>query len=295
MASTPETLLDAAFLRKLERLTVVTRRPFVGQMKGEKRSLKRGASVEFADYREYLLGDDLRYVDWNTAARLDKLFVKLFIEEEDLFLALLLDTSRSMGFGEPSKLRFASQIAGALGYISLTNYDRVGLTAFASGLGKPHPAQRGRAAVPAFFSYLGAVEAEDTTSMRSAMRAFAARTKQRGVAVVLSDFLDPEWEDGLKSLLARGYQLALIHVLDREELEPTLVGDLRIIDSETGEARELSVSPALLSRYHAAVTAFRDSVRSFARRYGADYLSVTTSDPLDGVILGSLRRAGVVR
>src|SRR5712671_1369524 len=124
-------ILDSPFLKKLERLSLITRRPFAGQMKGEKRSVKRGSSVEFADYREYLPGDDLRYVDWNTAARLEKLFVKLFIEEEDLYLALLVDTSGSMDFGRPTKLHYAARVAAALGYIGLANYDRVSVAAFA--------------------------------------------------------------------------------------------------------------------------------------------------------------------
>src|SRR5438093_13597498 len=145
-----DAILDPTFLKKLERLSLVTRRPFAGQMKGEKRSVKRGTSVEFADYREYILGDDLRYVDWNMAARLEKLFVKLFIEEEDLYLALLIDTSKSMDFGNPNKLHFAARLAAALGYIGLSNYDRVSVSAFAAGLGAGLPTKRGKLAVLPF-------------------------------------------------------------------------------------------------------------------------------------------------
>src|SRR5579872_1300001 len=147
-------ILDATFLKKLERLSLATRRPFAGQMKGEKRSIKRGTSIEFADYREYSLGDDLRYVDWNTVARLDKMFLKLFVEEEDLYLALLLDSSRSMDFGEPKKLHHAIRLAAALGYIGLSNYDRVSVQTYAAALGKPLPTQRGKGGVLPFFSYL---------------------------------------------------------------------------------------------------------------------------------------------
>src|SRR3989442_9649912 len=153
-------ILDSTFLKKLERLSLIAKRPFAGQMKGEKRSVKRGTSVEFADYREYMMGDDLRYVDWNTAARLEKLFVKLFIEEEDLYLALLIDTSKSMDFGEPKKLHFAARVAAALGYIGLSNYDRVSVTAFAAGLGPALPTKRGKAAVLPFFNYLNQVRAD---------------------------------------------------------------------------------------------------------------------------------------
>jgi len=288
-----EPLLDPLLLKKLERLTLATRRAFAGQMKGEKRSVKRGSSVEFADYREYLLGDDLRYVDWNTAARLERLFVKLFIEEEDLYLALLVDSSRSMDFGSPNKLRFAARVAAALGYIGLSNYDRVSVTAFADSLGEALPTRRGRAGVPPLFAYLNQLQAGGTTSLSASLRVFAARSRQRGVAVVVSDFLDPDWRDGLKPLLARGFQAALIQVMDREELEPSLVGDLRIIDSETGESREMSVSPALLSRYRAAVESFCQEVRLFARRYGLDYVRATTDTPVEDVILSFLREGGL--
>jgi uncharacterized protein (DUF58 family) len=291
----PEPILDPAFLKKLERLSLITKRTFAGQMKGEKRSVKRGTSVEFADYREYNPGDDLRYVDWNTAARLEKLFVKLFIEEEDLYLALLLDTSNSMDFGQPKKLHYAARVAAALGYIGLTNYDRVSLTAFAFGLGDALPTKRGKPAVLPFFAYLNRVQAGGETSFARAMKSFAARARYRGVGIVISDFLDPEWPEGIKSLLARGYQVAMIHTLDEEELNPTLVGDLRIIDSETGDAKEMSVNPALLSRYRAALDDFCGDLETFANRYGMDYLRTSTSMPFEDVILKYLRQGGLIK
>lgn len=290
-----EPILDAAFLKKLERLSLLTKRPFAGQMKGEKRSVKRGTSVEFADYREYLIGDDLRYVDWNTAARLEKLFVKLFIEEEDLYLALLIDSSRSMDFGNPKKLHFSARIAAALGYIGLSNYDRVSVTAFAAGLGAALPAKRGKAAVLPFFRYLNRIQAQGETSFLVAMKAFAVRAKTRGLAIVLSDFLDPQWPDGLKALLARGYQVALIHVLEEEELNPTLVGDLRIIDCETGDAKEMSVNPALLARYQEALEGFCGEIETFGNRYGIDYLRTSTAMPFEDVILKYLRQGGLIK
>jgi uncharacterized protein (DUF58 family) len=287
--------LDAAFLKKLERLSLIAKRPFAGQMKGEKRSVKRGTSVEFADYREYILGDDLRYVDWNTAARLEKLFVKLFIEEEDLYLALLIDTSKSMDFGSPKKLHFAARVAAALGYIGLSNYDRVSVTAFANGLQKPLPTKRGKAGVLPFFRYLNGLQADGETSFARALKSFAAQARYRGVAIVLSDFLDPQWADGLKSLLARGYQVAIIHTLDEEELHPTLLGDLRIIDSETGETKEMSVNPALLTRYKSALDSFCAEIETFAHRYGLDYLRASTAMPFEDLILKYLRQGGLIK
>lgn len=291
----PESLLDATFLRKLERFSLSARRPFPGQMKGEKRSTRRGASVEFADYREYLPGDDLRYVDWNTAARLGKLFIKLFLEEEDLYVALLVDTSASMGFGEPTKLRCAAQVAAALGYIGAANFDRVAVSAFAGGRTELRRPVRGRSGAIHLLDYLGGLTAGGGTSIADSMHAFASHTRSKGVAVVVSDFLDPGWQGGVKPLLARGFQVVLVHVMDREELEPTLVGDLRIIDSETGEDKEMSVTPALLSRYREAVGAFCNGLRAMANRYGMDYLMVRNDISVDDVLFGDLRRLGLVR
>ncbi len=291
----PGPILDPPFLKKLERLSLITKRPFAGQMKGEKRSVKRGTSVEFADYREYMLGDDLRYVDWNTAARLDKLFVKLFIEEEDLYLALLIDSSKSMDFGSPRKLHYAVRVAAALGYIGLSNYDRVSVSAFSGSLHTALPTKRGKAGVRSFFEYLNRMQATGETSFAASMKSFSARSRYRGVAIVLSDFMDPNWADGLKSLLARGFQVALIHTLDEEELNPKLVGDLRIIDSETGEAKEMSVNPALLSRYQAALDGFCGEIEAFANRYGLDYLRTSTAMPFEDVILKYLRQGGLIK
>lgn len=288
-------ILDATFLKKLERLSLASKRPFAGQMKGEKRSIKRGTSIEFADYREYAPGDDLRYVDWNTAARSDKMFLKLFVEEEDLYLALLLDSSKSMDFGSPRKLSYAIQVAAALGYIGLTNYDRVTIQPYSASLSRPLPTQRGKGGVLPFFSYLEKLEAGGTTSFSTSLHRFAATVRNKGVAVVISDFFDPKWQEGLKSLLARGFQVAVIHTLSEDEIKPTLLGDLRIIDSETGEAKEMSVNPQLLARYQQSFDSFCGEIETFCHRYGIDYLRTSTALPFEDLILKYLRRGGLVK
>ncbi|HLJ55142.1 MAG TPA: DUF58 domain-containing protein [Chthonomonadaceae bacterium] len=290
-----ENILDATFLKKLERLTLATRRPFSGQMKGEKRSLKRGSSIEFADYREYSLGDDLRYVDWNTVARLDKMFLKLFVEEEDLYLALLIDSSKSMDFGAPKKLHYAVRLAASLGYIALSNYDRVSVQTYADTLGRPLPTQRGRGGVVPFFSYLRGVQAAGPTSFAASLKRFASTVRYKGVAVVISDFFDPDWQAGIKALLARGYQVAALHVLAEEELKPTLLGDLRIIDSETGESKEMSVNPQLLARYYQTLNGFCGEVEAFCHRYGIDYLRASSALPFEDLVLKYMRQTGMVK
>ena len=292
---TPGPILDAAFLKKLERLSLASRKPFAGQMKGEKRSIKRGTSIEFADYREYVPGDDLRYVDWNTAARLGKMFLKLFVEEEDLYLALLLDTSVSMGFGAPKKSTYAIQIAAALGYIGLSNYDRVTIQPFAASLARPLPTQRGTSGVVPFFRYLEGIKNEGGTSFGTSLKRFAATTRSKGIAVVFSDFFDPDWQMGVKALIARGFQVSLVHVLSEDELQPKLVGDLRIIDSETGDSKEMSVNPQLLGRYQAALDSFCGDLEAFSHRYGLDYMRCSTSFPFDEVVLKHMRQNGLIK
>lgn len=295
MANDPNRILDAAFLKKLERLSIISRRPFAGQMKGEKKSLKRGTSIEFADYREYGLGDDLRYVDWNLAARFDKMFLKLFVEEEDLFLSLLIDTSESMRFGEPAKFRFAVQLAAALGYIGLSNYDRVSVQPYTSELGRALPTQRGKGGVLPFFSFLETLKVGGNTSFSSSLKRYASTVKHKGVAIVFSDFFDSSWQEGVKALLARGFQVSLIQTLSEDEIKPSLLGDLRIIDSETGEFKEMSVNPQLQQRYELAFLQFCGEIESFSHRYGVDYLRASSSMPVEQIVLQHLRAGGQVK
>ncbi len=266
-------------------------------MQGEKRSPKHGASVEFADFREYAPGDDLRYVDWKAYGRLDKLFLKLFLEEEDLSLHLLLDTSRSMDFGTPqTKVDYARRVAAALGYVALSEYDRVSVAGFSAGLGQVLPPTRGKPGVVPFFHFLETrTPTGGETHFGDALSRYAALAKGGGIAVVLSDFFDASYERGLKALLARRFQIVLIHVLDAEEVQPTLTGDLRLLDAETGDAREVSISPYLLAQYQAQLTAFCDGLHGFASRYGMDYVRTATDVPFEDVILTFLRRQGVLR
>ena len=143
-ATPPKLLLDPGFMARLDQLDLVSRKVLLGKLKGERRSKRRGQSVEFADYRNYAVGDDLRFIDWNGYARLDRLFLKLFMEEEDLSLYILVDTSKSTDFGEPNKATYFKQVAAALGYIGLVNYNRVNVIAMADKVVAVHGALGGR-------------------------------------------------------------------------------------------------------------------------------------------------------
>jgi uncharacterized protein (DUF58 family) len=292
-----QTILDPAFLKKLDALHLVSRRIFAGQMKGEKRSTRRGSSIEFADYREYTLGDDLRYVDWKAYGRLEKLFLKLFVEEEDLSIHLLIDTSKSMNFGAPlTKLDYARRTAGAIGYIALSEYDRVTLASFSGALHEMMPPTRGKPGVMPFFRFLEKnVPLGGETHFGPALVEYAGRAKNVGIAVILSDFFDESCLTGLKALLARRFQVVLLHILDEEEVHPTLTGDLRLLDSETGETREVSISPHLLAQYEAQLKSFCADLQQMASRYGMDYVRTSTGVPFEEVILKFLRTKGLVR
>ena len=288
-------LLEPEFLRKLEQLTIVSKKVFKGQLKGERRSSRRGASVEFADFRNYTLGDDLRYIDWNTFARLEKLFLKLFVEEEDLHVYMLVDGSQSMTFGSPSKFDYARRVAAALGYIGLSNFDRVGATIFAEKMRDHMAPVRGRQQVFRYFEFLENARAGGQTSLAASLKEYALRTRRPGVALLISDFFDPEWETGLKALLHRRFQITVLHVLDRAEVRPEYLGDLKLVDSETGEEREITISAGLMKEYQRAVDQFCGGIQETCRRYGADYLQAVTDQPFEDLILKWLRSAGLVR
>ena len=288
-------LLEPEFLRKLEQLSLMSKKVFAGQLKGERRSTRRGTSVEFADYRNYTLGDDLRYIDWNTYARLEKLFLKLFVEEEDLHVYLLLDGSQSMAYGEPSKFDYARRVAASLGYIGLTNFDRIGATVFADKMRDYLAPVRGRAQVFPFFQFLETARVGGQTSLAGSLKEYALRTRRPGIAILISDFFDPEWETGLKALLHRRFQVACIHTLDRSEVRPDMLGDLKLVDCETGEEREITVSAGLLKEYQKAVDQFCGGIQETCRRYGCDYFQAITDVPFEDLILKWLRTSGLVR
>ncbi len=289
-------LLDADFMAKLERLSLVARKAFPGQLKGEKRSTKRGVSVEFADFRNYTPGDDFRYVDWNVYGRLDKLFLKLFVEEEDLHVYLLLDASESMKFGSPSKADYAKKLAAALGYIALTNFDHLAVWSFSEGLAHAFRMTRGRAMAARLFEFIEAIKPGGATNITDALRNFVLRTKRSGIVFLVSDFFDPGgYREGLTALLGRGFEVNVIHLLAEDELHPDLAGDLKLVDAETREVREITVSGSLLAGYQRRLNDFCDELQSFCSARAMGYLRTSTSFPFDELVLQYLRQGKFVK
>src|SRR5712692_4492942 len=224
-------LLDPDFLARLEQLELVSRKIFLGRMKGERRSKRKGQSVEFADYRNYVIGDDLRHLDWNLYARLDKLFLRLFMEEEDLHFYVLIDNSLSMDFGNPTKLHYAKQVAAALSFIGLVNMDRVVIEVFNDRLTQSLPAVRGKRSLWRVLDFLEKLAPAGPSDMKQALRTFSLKSSGKGIVIVLSDFMDKGgYEDALRYLVARQMDIYAIQILSQEEIDPEILGDLKLVD-----------------------------------------------------------------
>ena len=284
-------LLDPKFLARLEQLELVSRKIFLGRMKGERRSKRKGQSVEFADYRNYVVGDDLRFLDWNLFARLERLFIRLFFEEEDLHFYILLDNSLSMDFGTPTKLHFAKQVAAALGFIGLVNMDRVVVEAFNDRLTQSMPAARGRRSLWRLMDFLQKIEPAGPSDLKKRLRSFSIKCSGKGIVVLLSDFMDKGgYEEALRYLVARQLDIYVIQVLSQEEIEPEIVGDLRLVDVEDEDVAEITVSGPLLKRYKQNLAAYRAALHQFCTRRGIACLFTSNQVPFDRLVLTYLRQ-----
>jgi uncharacterized protein (DUF58 family) len=289
------TVFDEAFLRQLERLLLLMRSPVRGGLKGGRRSVKRGQSVEFADYRDYTLGDDLRQLDWNVYARLERLFVKLFVEEEDVTVTLLVDASLSMASGHPQKLLFAKRAAAALGYIGLASEDRVAVSALAGRMARRRAALRGSGRVFRLLADLSAIEpAEGPTDLVVAARHAAAQLHGRGVVILLSDLLDPGADRVIRELAATGSELIVLHVLSPDELDPPLEGDLRLVDSETGDRVDITADLATIDAYRERLVAWKASFADLAAKRRASYVDLSSDVNLAELMFAELRRRRVL-
>lgn len=310
MDSGKKNLLDPAFLKKLELLKIQARRVFAGTMRGERRSTRRGASVEFSDFRKYEAGDDFRHVDWNIYARLERLMLRQFIEEEDVRIDILLDQSGSMHFGNPmTKFDFAVRAAAALSFLAVSGLDRVGISTFDSAARTRIRAMRGRGHLLAALSFLGNLSEEfattsdgsarvavedgepiiQPTDLAAVLRGYQKATPRAGILFVISDFLDKgDFQKEMKMLAHRGFDVNLLQVLAPEEVNPELGGDLLVIDAETGEEREITINERVLAAYKASLSTFTESLENFCRTCGIGYLMTTADAAFEDALLKNL-------
>ncbi len=289
-------LLDEEFLRKLEQLSLLSRRIRRSIARGESLSIRKGASLEFSDYRLYQPGDDFRYLDWNIYNRLNRLFVKLFTAEENLTVHILIDTSKSMAFGDPSKLWYAGRLAAALGYLAISNLDRVGVSAFADGIEHSMQPVRQKSHAFALFDYIAGLKPSGRTDFNRTLRDYSLRTRRPGLAILITDLLDPAgYVEGLQALIYRRFDVLLIQVLDESEMAPEFRGSFRLIDGETEEETELTVESETVSAYQDRLGEYFQEVEEFCLSHDIEYLRTTTSIPFEEVVFSYLRRGVFVR
>jgi uncharacterized protein (DUF58 family) len=283
-------LLTSDFMNRLDKFDLLSRKMLAGKMKGERRSKRRGQSVEFADFRNYVMGDDLRFIDWNIYARLDKLFIKLFLEEEDLALYVLIDTSKSTDFGEPNKLMYMKRVAAALGYVGLVNYNRVSITAISNNVVADTGGMRGRRRVSGMLDFIDKLEPSGPSDFAVACKRFALTHRSKGVLVVLSDFFDKSgFENGLRYVSGGKYDTFAVQILSPQEIEPDITGDLKLKDVEDGDFAEVSITGPLLKKYKSNLNAYCLSLKDYITRRGGSYLFSSTSVPFETLVLNYLR------
>lgn len=303
-------LLTPELLRRLEQFQLLAARRAKSSAKGERRSRARGQSVEFADYRSYVHGDDFRYLDWNLYGRLDRLFLKLYEEERELPVRIFLDASESMTFGEPRKFEFARQVAAAIGYVALAGFDRVSVIPFPTlpingqtdGNARVQElaargalrSVRGKKSAIQFFQNLSALTASGSANLNEALRRGALEARVAGLAVVLSDFLDPSgYDSGLTALVGRGFQVDIVQILAPEELAPTTFGDLRLVDSETGATQEVTFGRFRMKAYQQTVQNYIQRLREFCQGRGINFFTASSNTSLEDLLLKQLRKAEV--
>lgn len=296
-------LLSPDFMRQLDRLDVMSRKMLRGSQQGERRTKKKGQSVEFADYRSYVTGDDLRFIDWNLYMRLDKLFIRLFMEEEDLSVSIVLDVTGSMDYGEPNKLDYAKKLCAALSYISLTHYNRTSLYTMADGLLESSQGMRGRRPIPQMLEFINRqraipADAARPGDMTTAFKSLSIANQRPGVIIVISDFWDKgEVGEAFRYLAGEKRDTYLIQLLSPQEVDPIkgqVMGDLRLSDLEDGDVAEVSVSPALIKKYKATLQAYCNHIRDEAHRRGLAYMISETDVPFETMVLKYLRQRGLL-
>ncbi len=290
-------LFDSDFLKKLEYLSLMSKRIFRGQIFAKRRTAAHGGGVEFADYRNYFPGDDLRCLDWNVYARFNVLLLKRFEEEEDLPVYIMIDSSKSMIVGDPVKFDYARILAAALAYIALADSDRVSLMTFDDRVQEELPLTRGKENILALLRFLeNCSPADRETDFEFAMKQFALRNQRRGLVIILSDFYDPNgWRKGVDLLRFGRYDPVLIQIHDPSEAEPDFKGDYRLKDAESSFDMDVTVSENVLLRYKMRYKEFLDELVRYSMQYSIGCAIAATSVPFDELILQMLRESSFFR
>ena len=290
-----QSAFDSDFLKQLEYLYIISKKIFAGRIKAERRSTRRGVSVEFADYRNYTAGDDFRYIDWNAFARLDELLLKLYEEREDLHIYFLVDASQSMTYGELPKLIYAKRVAAALAYIGLSNLDRIGITVFNTTDTNRLPTERGKGKIFTVLNFLDQINGSGETDLEHAFRNFVHMTKRRGLVVLISDLFDPKgFTAGLDILKFQKHDIFVIHIIDEKEADPNLLGDYHLVDVETNQLRPVTINENHIKRYKALFNKYCDDLDRYCTQREISLVRTMTKAPFEELILRIFRMGGFV-
>ncbi len=296
-----ERIFDEKTLRKLDRLTIIANKVRAGAIKGERRSTRRGTSIEFADYRNYVRGDDLRRLDWNIYARLQRPFIKLLEDEEDLAVHLVLDASASMdwprgGEHDLHKFLYSRRVLAGLAYIALGGGDRVTVSVLrGDGIQRWGPL-RGRGHTLGLLTWLEKVYTRGGVNLNETLSELALRTARAGVCIVISDMMSPQgYEDGLRALQGRGHEVTVVQVLSPDEVNPEIIGDLKLVDVESGIPQDVTIDAPMMDLYRQRLQAWQAEISTYCIRRGIHFLAAETSTPWEQLILSELRRARVVQ
>ncbi|WP_373650399.1 MULTISPECIES: DUF58 domain-containing protein [unclassified Schlesneria] len=289
-------LFDGDFLKKLEYLSLISRRVFRGSVLAQRRTKQMGGGIEFADHREYAAGDDFRHLDWNVYARHGDLLLKRFQEEEDLHVYFLLDCSRSMGFGSPAKFDLARQVTAALAYIALADLDRVSVVAYSQEIIADFPLTRGKDRILSLLKFLESLTPQGSdTNLGRVVNGFVMRPQRRGLAIVVSDLFDPSgYERGLDLLRHRTYEPHIIQIHDPAEARPNLLGEIELVDIETETLRKVTITERALRDYRRAFDDFQASIAAYGKRYGLGCTQTTNEVDFEDLVLRMMRTAGAL-
>ncbi len=286
-------LFPSDFLTRLEYLSLVSRRVFRGSLLAQRRSRRHGGGIEFADHRQYTPGDDVRDLDWTIYARFGDLLLKRFHEEQDLHVGFLLDCSRSMDFGRPTKFDLARQVTAALAYIALSDFDRVTVLGYGPDVTRRFPLTRGRARILPLMKFLEHLPlADGVASTAAAVRQLLHSPKQTGLVVVISDLYDPDgFETALDQLRYRGTDLLVVQLHAAEEAAPSLLGDARLVDTETGTTLHVTVTEQMQAEYRQQFESHQRAVRNYCLRHHLGCMQAASHTAYDELVMQMMKRS----
>jgi len=286
MMNTSVDFYDPFFLEKLKNLHIVTKKLFHGRQKGKRKSLKKGTSLEFSDFRRYSPGDDFRFIDWTIHARLQRYMIRSFWDETNITVYVLIDTSMSMGFGKPDKLSYAKKLAASFASVALSNHDRISIAGFADTINDKIFSVTGEKQLSRCFNLLQKLEFSGETDFKSSMSKISQMTREPGIVIILSDLLYYSgYKDGLLRLLKQGHEVNLIKLNSQSEKIEDYSGDLRLYDSETGEYLDILVNHDLIDAVNKEKELYHKKIERFCKSAKIAFFETDTSIAFDEFVL----------